>query len=214
METMVTRPVPNKDKINENNGQTNKDVMISNYNKDLTVLVELTDEEPVTTMGLMKAVRGVCGEMVACRMMGTKRYEVTMSDLKGKERLMEGFKINKVSIFGKEINCNEMVVSFLNMPAYIEDDIILQKLSGWGVSAVSPIKRRMWPGTNIADGTRFVKVRFNEQVQSLPYSTKFNAVSGTEYIRVIHDKQIRVCRLCIKPGHILKDCPDFTSQMW
>lgn len=47
--------------------------------------------------------------------------------------------------------------------------------------------RRMWPGTNIADRTRFFKVRFNKQVQSLPYSTKFNTHNGAEYFRVIHD---------------------------
>uniref|UniRef100_A0A8D2ZSN3 Uncharacterized protein n=1 Tax=Scophthalmus maximus TaxID=52904 RepID=A0A8D2ZSN3_SCOMX len=35
----------------------------------------------------------------------------------------------------------------------------------------------MWPGTRIADGTRFVKVQFNDTVQSLPYSVKFITVT-------------------------------------
>ncbi|KAJ8359061.1 hypothetical protein SKAU_G00155860 [Synaphobranchus kaupii] len=82
----------------------------------------------------------------------------------------------------------------------------------WGVKAVSPIKRRKWPGTDIVDGTRFVKVKFSEQVKSLPYSTKFNTLEGSEYFRVIHDKQIRVCRLCIQPGHVLRECPDFLCR--
>ena len=39
----------------------------------------------------------------------------------------------------------------------------------------------MWPGTNIADGTRFLKVQFNDSVQSLPYSAKFKTALGMEF---------------------------------
>nr|XP_043881353.1 uncharacterized protein LOC122769119 isoform X2 [Solea senegalensis] len=49
-------------------------------------------------------------------------------------------------------------IELQGLPAYITDKEILDKLHGWGVSAVSLIKRRMWPGTNIADGTRYLKV--------------------------------------------------------
>ncbi len=45
----------------------------------------------------------------------------------------------------KEISSTEMVVSFLGLPTYIQDEEILRKLSEWGVTAVSRIKRRMWP---------------------------------------------------------------------
>ncbi|XP_026111155.1 uncharacterized protein LOC113089937 [Carassius auratus] len=89
-----------------------------------------------------------------------------------------------------------------------EDEKILAKLQEWGVRPLSPIKRRVWPGTDTVDGTRFLKVRFTEQVCSLPYSTKFETLRGTEFFRVIHDRQIRVCRLCIKPGHIIRECPE------
>ena len=56
----------------------------------------------------------------------------------------------------------------MELPAYTTDNDVILKLQGWGVSAASPIKRRMWPGTNIADGTRFLKVKFNDLVRSLP----------------------------------------------
>lgn len=70
----------------------------------------------------------------------------------------------------------------------------------------------MWPGTHVADGSRLVKVRFNDHVQSLPYSIPFTMALCPEYFRVIHDRQMRVCRLCLQPGHILHDCPDFSCH--
>lgn len=179
------------------------------YGKELTVCVELQGEESITTTELMKNVRELCGGLLACRTTGDRRYELTMSHQRGKDRLLEGFKIGEVRIIARELRNDEMVVSFLNLPAYITDDEILGKLHGWGVSATSPIKRRMWPGTRIADGTRFMRVKFNKLVQSLPYSAKFHTAIGPEYFRVIHDRQSKVCRLCIQPGHILRECPEF-----
>lgn len=190
-------------------GRRNPDVNGAKYEKSLTVSVELSGEEAVTTMDFIKAIRLMCGGITACRTTGTKTYEVTMSSEEGKERLMDGFKFGDTEVQGKSIANNEMVVSFLNLPAYIADEDILDKLEIWGVRAISTIRRRMWPGTKVADGTRFVKVRFTDKVQSLPYSAKFNTAIGQEYFRVIHDRQVRVCRLCIQPGHILRECPDF-----
>ncbi len=127
----------------------------------------------------------------------------------GKRELMDGVRIQGVMVHARDIINNDMVVSFINLPVYLEDEKILSKLEEWGVRPLSSIKRRVWPGTDTVDGTRFLKVRFTEQVCSLPYSTKFETLRGTEYFRVIHDRQVRVCRLCIKPGHIFRECPEF-----
>lgn len=192
----------------ESNSGLSMDSMDKN-NKKLTVSVELEGGSSISAMELMKYVRQLCGGLVACRVVGHNRYEMTMSHPKGKERLLEGFKMGETRIHARELCNNELVVSFLNLPFYIEDCEIHAKLSSWGVSAASPIKRRMWPGTNVADGTRFLKVKFNDHVQSLPYSTKFSTALGAEYFRVIHDKQMKVCRMCIQPGHIMRECPEF-----
>lgn len=74
---------------------------------------------------------------------------------------------------------------------------------------MSPIRRRMWPGTNVADGTRLVRVRFDGTIKSLPYSTKFETAAGPQFFRVIHNYQTRVCRLCREEDHLLKECPKF-----
>uniref|UniRef100_A0A3B3I081 CCHC-type domain-containing protein n=1 Tax=Oryzias latipes TaxID=8090 RepID=A0A3B3I081_ORYLA len=179
------------------------------YDRDLTIHVELLGDEPVSVNELIKYSRLICGGVVACRAVGSKRYELTFSNAVGRDRLLDGFKIGNTTVQGRKIANDELVVSFLGLPAYVTDEEILAKLEGWKVSAVSPIKRRMWPGTSVADGTRFVKVKFNDSVQSLPYSAKFDTVTGPEFFRVIHDKQVKVCRICIRPGHIVRDCPEF-----
>lgn len=189
----------------ERGGQQN----VRGYAKGLTVLVEIEGDNRITMMEMLRKVKEECGAVIACRYKTPKEYELTMEEEKGKEKLLDGLKIKESRIMAKEISSNEMVVSFLGLPAYIEDEKILKKLTDWGVAAISKIKRRMWPGTDIADGTRFLKVRFTDTVKSLPYSTKFETAGGGEYFRVIHDRQVKVCRLCIQPGHVVRECPNF-----
>ena len=148
------------------------------YLKELTVVLEVEGDGQVAVMELMRAVKMLCGGLVGCRVTGPKTFEVTLSHVKGKERVLDGFKIDGVTLTARGLGNDELVVSFLNLPAYITDKEILGKIEGWGVSAASSIKRRMWPGTQITDGTRFLRVKFNEQVQSLPYSVRFDTAVG------------------------------------
>ncbi len=97
----------------------------------------------------------------------------------------------------------------MSLPLYITDEQIIEKLLLWGVEPASAIRRKKWPGTEVYDGTRFLKVKFPDSVSSLPYSTKFETLEGLEYFRVLHDQQVRVCRLCLQSGHILRECPEF-----
>lgn len=71
----------------------------------------------------------------------------------------------------------------------------------------------MWLGTNIADGTCFLKVKFNNRVQSLLYSAKFEIAMDPKHFRVIQVyRQVRVCRMCLQPGHISQECPEFSCH--
>ncbi len=58
------------------------------------------------------------------------------------------------------------MVSFFNLPSYIEDEEIIQKLISWGVTPTLPVRRRYYPGTTVADGTRFLRVKFPKEVVS------------------------------------------------
>ncbi|KAK9523402.1 hypothetical protein VZT92_019796 [Zoarces viviparus] len=177
--------------------------------KRLTANVELEGGDTITAMGLITQIQKQCGALLACRTISPRKYELTMADLAGKDKLMEGFRVGDTRVHASELINNELVVSFLNLPFYIADESILAKLASWGVMAVSAIRRRMWPGSRVTDGTRYLRVRFTERVQSLPYSTKFETAVGSEYFRVLHDGQAKICRGCMQPGHILRECPEF-----
>ncbi len=64
----------------------------------------------------------------------------------------------------------------------------------------------------MADGTRFIKVKFPQEVTSLPYNTRFMTEEGVQYFRVIHDNQVKTCRICASVEHERKDCPQFTCR--
>ncbi|KAI2645114.1 ATP-dependent RNA helicase glh-4 [Labeo rohita] len=104
------------------------------------------------------------------------------------------------------------MVSFFNLPSYIEDEEIIHKLNSFGVTPILPVRRRYHPGTTVADGTRFLRVRFPKEVASLPYTTKFMTEEGAQYFRVIHDNQRKTCRICTSTEHELKDCPQFLCR--
>lgn len=199
----------------ENGGKGELDegnrVGVMKFEKDLTVVLEI-DGDDITAMNLIKATKEVCGRITACRVITKNKYEVTVASVQAKDRLLDGFRVGETRIHGREVTSDELVVSFMGLPAYIEDEEITAKLQFWGVSAVSAVRRKMWPGTDIADGTRYVKVRFTDTVQSLPYSARFITAAGPEFFRVIHDRQVRVCRGCLQPDHVYRDCPEFLCR--
>ena len=176
------------------------------YSVELTV--EVVVEGALSMMDLLKGIQKQCGTVDGCRVTG-EQYEVTMRTVLGKMKLMEGLRVNGAAVHAKNIMSTDVTVSFLHLPVYLQDKTILNRLEEWGVKPISDIKKRVWPDSDIADGTRFLRVRFNNEVRSLPYSTKFDTVKGAEYFRVLHNGQVPVCRLCIKPGHIFRECPDF-----
>ncbi|KAM9700229.1 uncharacterized protein ACNS7B_003255 [Menidia menidia] len=145
-------------KVNQDEGRVTKDKEVK-YEKEKTVFLELEGGVGLSPMMLLKATKEVCGTVLACRMVTKDKFEMTVVSQAAKERLLDGFRVGETRVHGRDINTDELMVSFMGLPAYIQDEEILLKLLSWGVSAVSEVRRRMWPGTTVADGTRFVKVR-------------------------------------------------------
>lgn len=191
--------------------EARKENMKRVYAKEATVTVDLTEVRGARAEDIIKAVIekiGV-GKILAVRPKQMDNYEVTLEKEEDTEELMDGLIIKGKNCEVQKLKNRDYVVSLMHLPAYMDDEDILKKLEGWGVFPISKIRRRVYPGTSIEDGTRFVKTRFPKEVISLPYSTKFETEEGTQYFRVMHSHQVRTCRLCMSPDHIVKDCPDY-----
>ncbi|MED6279359.1 hypothetical protein CHARACLAT_033622 [Characodon lateralis] len=91
------------------------------FEKENTLLVEVVGDTKIPVLDIMRNIRLLCGSLLACRQVGGQKYEVTMGSAAGKRRLLDGFKIGAVTIVAKELTNDELVVSFLNLPAYIAD---------------------------------------------------------------------------------------------
>ncbi|MGL5643254.1 MAG: hypothetical protein ACRCW3_00535, partial [Metamycoplasmataceae bacterium] len=181
------------------------------YLKEATVVMDVRNNKGTKVEDIIGAVTKKIGsgKLLAVRPKNSLEYELTLTCAEDCDDLVEGVEIKGQLCGVRRLELKECVVSFIHLPAYVEDETIEEKLRLWGVTPITEIKRRRYPGTDIADGTRYVKVNFPKEVTSLPYSAKFETSDGERYFRVIHDGQIKLCRMCLQPGHILKDCPDF-----
>lgn len=181
------------------------------YLKEATLIVDLKDVVDGKAEDVIKAVTEKlgAGKLIAVRQRIDKEYELTLLTEQLCGELLDGLKIKDKDCELRALETREYIVSFMHLPAYIQDEQIIEKLTLWKVTPISDIKRRYYPGTDIADGTRYLKVRFPKEVASLPYSTKFETAEGIQYFRIRHDCQMKICRLCMDPGHILKDCLNF-----
>lgn len=181
------------------------------YTKEATVVVDLAEVHDGKAEDIIKALKAKMDvtSILAVRPKMSKEYEITLEKEEDIEKLDEGLMIKGKLCEIRRLNNKEVVVSFMHLPAYLDDGEILRKLEGWGVTPISQIRRRFYTGTHIEDGTRFLKVRFPKEVAALPYSTRMETEEGSQYFRVIHSRQVRTCRLCMSPEHMMKDCPEF-----
>lgn len=92
--------------------------------------MEISEEEVVTPTDLILTMRLRCGA-IAFRPTGSSKYGVTTRNETARDRLLDGF--GDATVHAKAIGIDEMVVSLFNLPAYITDEEIMEKLEGWKV---------------------------------------------------------------------------------
>ncbi|VDI71089.1 Hypothetical predicted protein, partial [Mytilus galloprovincialis] len=139
-------------------------------------------------------------------------YEITNDSEESAWQLTNGFKIDNEN-FECTLQFNQIVVvSFIYLPAYIEDQAIIDALEIRNCEIKSSVFRHVHPKTQVADGTRYVHVKFPPTLVSLPWSMKFKTVSGDRYFRVMHDKQKSLCNKCGSPYHKYRKCPQLVCD--
>ena len=180
--------------------------------KELTLVVDVADNKLVTARSVIESAENLCGEgnVLAVVPRSGNLYEITVKDKDASNELCNGaFQVAGIEYRCHAVYSEEKVVSFLHLPAFISDNDIIRKLEAFGAELKSPIKRRLYRGTNVADGTRYVVVKFPPNVSSLPYTMKFDLGNNKfEYIRVKHDNQSKVCSKCLSDDHLYVDCPE------
>ena len=178
------------------------------YCREHTVIVNVRDNSSVKPEDIIHFIHENCGvgSLFACVPKSGNLYEITVDGKAPIQYLLEGIKIGQQTFECHEVVPSSIVVSFMHLPAYIEDAEIEMTLRSMKVELLSQIKRRFYPGTTIADGTRYAKVKLPDTMNSFPYTIKFQK----EYYRCIHNGQMKVCSLCYSSEHLFRACPQFT----
>ena len=171
------------------------------YCREQTMIVNVIDNSSVKPKEIIHENCGI-GNLFACVPKSGNLYEIAVD---GKAPL-EGIKIGQQTFECLEVVPSSIVVSFMHLPAYIEDAEIEMTLRSIKVELLSPIKRRFYPGTTIADGTHYANVKLPDSMNSFPYTIKFQK----EYYRFIHNGQMKVYSLCYSSEHLFRACPQFT----
>ncbi|CAC5379786.1 unnamed protein product [Mytilus coruscus] len=182
--------------------------------RERRVLIYRVESEfilPVSAASVIKSIEEQVGEgeILACVPKSGNLYEVTLNENDSVDLICDtGFKIGDRNFKPNAIFSKERLVSFLKVSIMF----LIRKLkTSWkrlGLPSYPPLGENV-PWNEIADGTRYVVIRFPDDKQSLPYSMKFSTgVNSHEYIRVIHDNQRKVCSKCYETDHIFATCPD------
>ncbi|ESO87629.1 hypothetical protein LOTGIDRAFT_176888, partial [Lottia gigantea] len=116
-------------------------------------------------------------------------FEVTVDSAENATIICDGVEVDKKFICGEILYSKYVVVSILNLPTYIEEQVIIDKLENF-VEVCGPIRRKFYRNNkSCTDGTRYVKCRFPPTIKSLPWAMNFETVEGSRSFRVMHNNQ-------------------------
>ena len=179
------------------------------YRKECTVEVNVGNRRLVNASMLINTLLEFVTDIYACVPKGTDCFDVTLpSEDEAKLLVEEDIAIDGERLSFRLLYEDSVVVSFMHLPPYIDDSEIENFLTRKGATLKGEIKHRLIKGTNISDGTRYVRVQFSDEVKSLPYSVGFQTLDGYKYFRIIHNNQIKVCFKCNSPNHEIRSCPE------
>ncbi len=176
------------------------------YRKDCTVRIFVGECRKFKGRDIVEAVEEISGylSVLAC-VPRFDKFEVTLSEPRLGDDLLDGVYIKGEHFEVESCVKREMVVSFMNLPAYFPDELILTRVQTFGCTPLSEVYRH-YVDDRWTDGTRYLKVRFPPHVRSIPYSVKFNTPDGIVHCTTVHNDQVKVCNHCLSPGHVRRDC--------
>lgn len=180
------------------------------FRKECSVKLYNIHTKTYTANSVIEAAERVCGGNTILAVVPNdleNTYEITADSEENALKLTNGIRIGE-----KDFDCtfqfnDIVVVSFMHLPAHITDDEILDKLTDKGCVIMSQVYRHVHAGTQVADGTRYVRVKFPPGMVSLSWSMKFDTGHGEKYFKVVHNNQRSLCNICQSPFHKYRQCP-------
>ena len=186
------------------------------YDENATVKVDNIGTEQIGAVAVILAAEEICGKNTVLAVVPDKErkdsYEITMDTVENACLLTNGLTIGGLEFDCSLVHSDSITVSFLYVPAYIKDKVILDKLREKNITIVSQVYRHTYPGTQVADGTRLVKVQFPPGMVSLAWSMAFDVQGRRRYFKVVHNRQRKVCSECFSPDHVFKECPNIKCR--
>ncbi|CAC5395161.1 unnamed protein product [Mytilus coruscus] len=203
--------VTNKRFRSPNRQKQNYVVGDKSYSRDCTVRIERLNTNVIKERLIIEEVETITGlnTVLAVVQHDASSYDVTMDSKHNALKLLGGVSIGSREYSVSLMHSDITVVSVMKLPSYVPDEDIRIKLAIKGVNVVSPIYRRTVPGTQVADGTRFMRCKFPPGLVALPWTIPFKIGSETKYFRLKHNNQTKVCSECSSPDHMKNNCPHF-----
>ncbi|KAK6178282.1 hypothetical protein SNE40_013085 [Patella caerulea] len=190
-----------------------REIMRCKFIKDCTMRVNVGNIRRISASEVIDAIECMSVEsdpVKACVPRGLNRYEVTLSSEEIAQAVLhEGISVKDEVLESNFVSNKTKIVSILNLPYYIEDHVIENKLKRWDVQIEGHIRYPFDKNTGCPDGTRLMKVIFPPGVSSLPFSVRFQTIEGFEYFGLRHDDQDKVCFHCLSNTHLKAECPTF-----
>ncbi|ESP01873.1 hypothetical protein LOTGIDRAFT_172340 [Lottia gigantea] len=185
------------------------------YLKECVVEIDVIDWNKIILDEIIDGIEEIIGIgnmfVVIPRKPGT--IEVTVNDKASAEKLSGGLSIGESKFDCKIPYSPYTVVSFMDIPSYIEDSVLIDKLKYFNIVIEGEVIRHYHDRfKTIENGTRHVKCIFHPGLKSLPWAVKLETISGIKSFRVLHNNQTKVCNKCYSESHMIADCPKIVCR--
>ncbi|ESO90910.1 hypothetical protein LOTGIDRAFT_74358, partial [Lottia gigantea] len=178
--------------------------------KELIVDIDVVDLTKINIGEFIDEIEDVVGignvyAVTKCR---PNIIQVALNSKENAEKLCNGLSVND-----KTFDCNfayspYTIVSFMDIPSYIEDIVLINKLRIFNIEIEGKVIRHYYDKyETIENGIRHVKCIFPPDVKSLPWAVNLETIHGFKSFRVIHNNQTKVCHKCLQDSHVIANCP-------
>ena len=160
---------------------------------------------------IINAIAGDIGKdnILGCVKMAGQ-WIVTLSNRDDCELLQEtGINISDELCDVMGVTRNIVTVSIFNVPTYIDDGELSNRLEDYGCKIKSKWTHKYYGNFPlIENGIPFVRLELPNNKTSLPYALSID----NNPMRLKHNGQTRVCNNCLGEDHIMRNCPLYTCR--